>query len=105
MSQNARNLELINKLKDFFNTGFIVSSDKRNSVELTIKRFSALKQDLVPFLDRYTLQGAKRTEFNDFKSVLRLMDEKVHLTKEGYNIFKALKDGMNTGRKKRLSIY
>ena len=100
MSQNARDLELINKLKDFFNTGFIVSSDKRNSVELTIKRFSALKQDLVPFLDKYTLQGAKRTEFNDLKSALRLMDDKVHLTKEGYNIFKALKDGMNTGRKK-----
>ena len=50
LSQNARDLELINKLKDFFNTGYIVSSDKRNSVELTIKKFNALKQDLVPFL-------------------------------------------------------
>ncbi len=99
LSQNARDLELINKLKDFFNAGYVVSSDKRNSVELTIKKFSALKQDVVPFLDRYTLQGAKRTEFNDFKSALRLMEDKVHLTKEGYNIFKALKDGMNTGRK------
>jgi hypothetical protein len=28
------------------------------------------------------------------------MDDKVHLTKEGYNIFKALKYGMNTGRKR-----
>jgi len=99
LSQNNRDFELIYKIKDLFNSGYVARSKKDDTVELTIKNFNVLKQNLVPFLDRYNLEGAKSLDFNDFKTVLFLMNDKVHLTKEGYNKLKVIKDGMNTGRK------
>lgn len=68
-------------------------------MELRITEFKALKTTLVPFLDKYPLIGAKTLEYDDFKTVLELMDNKVHLTKEGYDQIKVIKDGMNTKRK------
>lgn len=99
LSPNNRDFELIYKIKDLFNSGYVARSKKDDTVELTIKNFNALKQNLVPFLNRYNLEGAKSLDFNDFKTVLFLMNDKVHLTKEGYNKLKVIKNGMNTGRK------
>ena len=68
-------------------------------MELRIVEFQALKTILVPFLDKYSLIGAKTLEYNDFKLILKLMENKIHLTKEGYYQIKVIKDGMNTKRK------
>jgi hypothetical protein len=99
LSQNKRDFELIDKIKDFFNSGYVTISKKDDTVELNIKNFKVLQQNLVPFFDKYKIEGAKFKDFNDFKTVIFLMNDKVHLTKEGYSKFKAIKDGMNTGRK------
>jgi hypothetical protein len=87
------------KIKDLFKSGNIRCSDRDNTVELQIREFQALKNTLVPFLDKYTLIGAKTLEYNDFKKVLKLMENEVHLTEEGCNQIKMIKDGMNTKRK------
>lgn len=98
LTQNNRDTELMYKISDLFKSGSIKCSDRDNTVELRITEFQALKNILVPFLDKYPLIGAKALEYNDFKTVLELMDNKVHLTKEGYNQIMAIKDGMNTKR-------
>ena len=68
-------------------------------MELRITEFEALKNNIVPFLDKYPLIGAKTLEYVDFKTVLQLMDNKTHLTKKGYDQILVIKDGMNTRRK------
>jgi len=99
LTQNNRDSELMYKIKDFFKSGNIRWSDRDNTVELQIREFQALKHTLVPFLDKYTLIGAKTLDYNDFKTVLKLMDNKAHLTEVGCNQIKMIKDGMNTKRK------
>lgn len=86
------------KIRDLFKSGSIKCSDRDNTVELRITEFQDLK-NIVPFLDKYPLIGAKALEYVDFKTVLELMDNKIHLTKEGYDQIKVIKDGMNTKRK------
>jgi len=87
------------KIRDFFKSGNIRCLVRDNTVELRITEFLALKTTLLPFLDKYSLIGVKTLDYNDFKTVLELMDKKVHLTKEGYDQIKRIKDGMNTKRK------
>lgn len=99
LTQNNRDSELISVIRDFFESGKIRGSDRDNTVELRITEFQALKTTLVPFLDKYSLMGAKTLEYNDFKLILKLMENKIHLTKEGYDQIKVIKDGMNTKRK------
>ena len=99
LTQNNRDSELMYKIRDLFKSGSIKCSDRDNTVELRITDFQYLKNILVPFLDKYPLIGAKALEYVDFKTVLELMDNKIHLTKEGYDQIKMIKDGMNTKRK------
>ena len=44
--------------------------------------------------EEYNLLGVKVSDLKRFKKVIFLMENKVHLTKEGYAQFKAIKDGM-----------
>ena len=99
LTQNNRDSELMYKIRDFFKSGNIRCLVRDNTVELRITEFLALKTTLLPFLDKYSLIGVKTLDYNDFKTVLELMDKKVHLTKEGYDQIKRIKDGMNTKRK------
>jgi hypothetical protein len=46
----------------------------------------------------FPLQGSKFLNFKDFKKVVDIMKDKGHLTKEGLQLIKSIKAGMNTGR-------
>jgi hypothetical protein len=50
------------------------------------------------FLDKYPLVGVKVKDFEDFKRVAELMNSKGHLTKEGLEAIRKIKQGMNTSR-------
>jgi len=99
LTQNYRDSELMYKIKDLFKSGNIIWSDRDNTVELQVRDFKTLKHTLVPFLDKYTLIGAKALDYNDFKTILELMDNKAHLTKQGLEEIREIKNGMNTKRK------
>ncbi len=79
LTQNKRDSELMYKIKDYFKSGNIRVSDRDNTVELYIGEVQALKHTLVPFLEKYSLIGAKNLEYYDFKTVLNLIDNKAHL--------------------------
>lgn len=89
---------LINKIMDFFKCGTVYSAKGRDSVEFIIHKFSDALNILVPFLSNYALQGSKAAEFLDFKKVLMLMQDKVHLTQDGLTQILNIKNGMNTKR-------
>jgi hypothetical protein len=99
LTQNNRDALLLNQIKDFFNSGNVNLSNRDNTAEFRITDFQAIKNNLVPFLDKYPLIGAKTLEYLDFKAVLNLIDNKIHLTKEGCEQIRIIKEGMNTKRK------
>jgi len=54
---------------------------------------------IIPFFDRYPLQGAKYLDYQDFKRVYYMMEEGLHLTEDGLATIRIIAEGMNRGRK------
>ena len=68
-----------------------------NSI-LTVSKFSEIRDKIIPFFDQFPLHGAKRLDYLDFLKIANLMEGKLHLTEEGLDQIRKIKDGMNTGR-------
>jgi len=68
------------------------------SVAIQIVKFSDILNVIIPFFDKYSLQGQKKLDYNDFKKVSEIMLRKEHLNEEGYNEILRIKKGMNLRR-------
>lgn len=53
---------------------------------------------IIPFFNKYAIQGSKSLDFSDFKKVARLIENKTQLTSEGFELIRLIKSGMNRGR-------
>lgn len=69
-------------------------------VNFQITNFSDIIDIIIPFFEKYPIQGIKALDFEDFKRVAEIMKTKNHLTKEGGYTTKILKikQGMNQNR-------
>lgn len=68
------------------------------SVAVQIVNFSDIINVIIPFFDKYFLQGQKRLDYNDLKKVSKILSRKEHLNEEGYNEILRIKEGMNLKR-------
>lgn len=98
---NIREKELIVGLAKFFKlydlAKYIYLTE--NSVNLQITNFTDIINIIIPFFVKYSIQGVKKLDFEDFKTVGDLMLNKEHLTSTGLDNILKIKSGMN---KKRL---
>lgn len=94
VSQHIRDKELLEILARYFNCGKIRAANNRNSAEWIVTKLQDLHLIILPFLNKYQLSGVKVSDLERFKKVISLMINKVHLTKEGFLQFKAIKDKM-----------
>ena len=53
-------------------------------VSLQITKFSDIITIIIPFFDKYPLQGQKDLKFKDFKAVSQIMKTNDHLNIEGF---------------------
>jgi hypothetical protein len=53
---------------------------------------------IIPFFEKYPIQGEKSLDFSDFKKVGEMLKNKEHLTSEGFNKILKIKAGMNEER-------
>lgn len=79
------------------NTKYIYYTE--TSVAIQIVNFSDIINVIIPFFDKYFLQGQKRLDYNDLKKVSNILLRKEHLNEEGYNEILRIKEGMNLKRK------
>jgi len=89
-------MELISK---YLNSGNIYKLDKRPMVSLTIVKYSDITNLIIPFFKKYPVLGIKQNDFSDWCKITKLMNDGSHLTNEGLNLIRTIKDGMNKGRK------
>lgn len=61
-------------------------------------KLSDLTDKIIPFFNKYPIQGVKAKDFNDFSIVSEMIKEKKHLTQEGLNKIHKIKAEMNTAR-------
>ena len=89
---------LIKSLIEYLGCGN-TSLDSRGVIDFKVTNFSGIKDIIVPFFIKYPLKGNKSLDFIDFCEVVRLMENKSHLTKEGLDKIKKIRNRMNTNRK------
>jgi len=71
-----------------------------NTVSLAITKISDLMEIIIPFFEKYSIQGLKSLDFADFnnKKVAMMIGAKEHLTIEGLNRILEIKLNMNKHR-------
>ena len=74
-----------------------ISEDK--SVHLQIAKFTDINDKIIPFFEKYPIEGVKSLDFEDFKKVCKLIENKKHLTPLGIKAILDIKLNMNQNRK------
>jgi hypothetical protein len=99
ISQHVRDELLLTKFIEYLGCGKIEKvSTRPDIVTFVVYKFSDILEKIIPFFQRYSLQGIKYLDYKDFCEVANIMVNKSHLTLEGLKKIKSLKSGMNTGR-------
>ena len=97
LTQSARDIDLIKSFIEYLGCGNI-TLENRGTIDFKVTKFSELKDIIVPFFIKYPLQGNKTLDFYNFVEVIKLVDSKSHLTIEGLNKIREIKNGMNKNR-------
>jgi len=97
--QHNRDEALLRSLEDYFGCGYIYKN--RETFELVFTNFTeiALRSiKILPFFEKYPVEGAKYLDYKSFYKVANIMKAKGHLIMEGRDMILKIKEGMNTGR-------
>ncbi|CAF3593163.1 unnamed protein product [Fusarium graminearum] len=97
ITQSVRDEFLIKSLIEYLGCGY-TSLDGRGAIDFKVSDFSSLKNIIIPFYDKYYIHGNKSLDFKDFSRVVTLMENKKHLTKQGLDEIKKIRNAMNTNR-------
>ena len=100
VTQHTRDADLLKEFIDYFNCGRY-SICSKEAGDFIVTKFSDINTKILPFFNKYPLQGTKLFDFLDFNKVAKLVENKTHLTSEGalrVEIIKQIKMGTNRGR-------
>ena len=96
--QHERDKKLMELLIKYFDSGLIENHSKFPAVSLVIVKFTNIVEKIIPFFDKYPIQGEKLNDYLDWCKIARLIKNKSHLTNEGLISIKNIKKGMNNSR-------
>jgi len=99
LTQHYRDIKLMENLKKYFGSGTIKKDTRHPAVYLILINFSDITNKIIPLFEKYPILGVKQLDYLDFCKVAKLMKEGSHLTREGLDLIRKIKTGMNTGRK------
>ena len=71
----------------------------RDYGHFVVTKFSDIRNKVIPFFDKYKIEGVKSLDFEDWYKVAKIIETKGHLTKEGLDRIRNIKAGMNQRRK------
>jgi hypothetical protein len=91
---------LITDLVKFFNLQdfdkYIYTTE--NVVNFQITNFTDIMNIIIPFFEQYPIEGIKKLDYVDFKTVGDLMLNKEHLTQSGLDKIIKIQSNMNRSR-------
>jgi hypothetical protein len=104
---HIRDLDILKGLATYFsnNSKNLISNEKKvgiskdKSVHLQIAKFTDINERIIPFFEKYPIEGVKSLDFEDFKKVCKLIENKKHLTPLGIKAILDIKLNMNQNRK------
>ena len=97
ISQHPRDEQLFKNFIELFDCGRVYL--RKEGVYFLVGKFSDIENKIIPFFIKYPIQGAKSQDFVDFSKIVDIMKNKDHLNKEGLDLIRKIKTGMNQRRK------
>ena len=82
ISQNKRNLLLLERIQKSFKCGAIRFSRSDQNYKYEVRSIKDLVKLIIPFFDKYPLMGIKKSDFENFKVVCMLVYQNQHLNRE-----------------------
>ena len=99
--RHKRDIQVLHALKAFFSCG-VIRKNHDSKMVYRIKRLEHLMEHIVPFFEKHLLKTGKLVNFLKFRKILLKMKSGIHLTPEGIDEIRAIKEKMN-GSKLRYS--
>lgn len=109
INQSHLRLVTLEKIRDFFDCGYIKDNHKAKSNDVTkvyvVRDRKDLKKKLVPFFEKYPLLSNKQKDFELFKEVVSLVDQGEHRKITGIKKILRLAYQMNSqGRYRQVKL-
>lgn len=99
LTQHSRDAKLLKSFTSFLGCGkYYPPVLARVSRSFRVTSWNGITENIIPFFDKYPLQGAKSRDYADFKKVADIMKVKGHLSKDGLDQILKIKSGMNKVR-------
>lgn len=102
VSQNPRGLEVLQKLKEKFGSGYIKSNSKSDfsnkSLAYVVRDIKSIQNKVIPFFENKLV--IKKDNFKKFCQVIKIVSDKKHLSREGISKIIDISYSMNTGKRR-----
>jgi len=98
ITQHIRDKILLENIVDYLGCGKYREVVKNFDGKFEVESLKDILENIIPFLDKYSLIGVKAKDYQDFKKVAELMKTGEHLTPQGIEKIKQIKLNMNKGR-------
>lgn len=98
IAQHNRDLNLMKKLITYLGCGRVEENLNASMSYFVVTKFSDILDIIIPFFDKYPIQGVKSLDYISFKEIAFLMKEKHHLTEEGLEKINTIISNMNKFR-------
>lgn len=99
VTQHIRDAELLKNLVNYLGCGkYYIRPLRPLYGDYLVTKLNDIKDKIIPFFDKYPIQGVKFFDFSDLKKVMLLREKNNSLTKEGLDKIKQIQSGMNKGR-------
>jgi hypothetical protein len=100
ITQHTRDTQLLLNIKNYFNCGRYRERTGGLAGDFIVSKLPDLIKKIIPFYEKYPVIGVKAKDFEDFKKVALLVQNKEHLkTSASLMEIKKIQSGMNRGRK------
>ena len=100
VSQGASSVNCLEELEEFFKVGRVYSNHRHDNHrehmwQYVVANRRDLLETVVPFFEEHPLHTAKRSDFEKFALVLRMMEAELHLTPRGLADIAEISETMN----------
>lgn len=96
ITQNIRDIELLNHFINYFNCGFTYINKKDNCCYFEVNKYSDIVEKVIPFFDKYNLNGIKLVNYNYFKEGFKIFKFKESLSSDELIQMKNIQNNMNS---------
>ena len=102
VSQNPKGKVVLDYFKKRLGCGYLKananSNSRDNSLAYAVRDLPSIRDKVIPFFDNKLI--IKKNDFNKFKRVIELVDQKIHLTRDGLVEIIGLAYSMNSQKRK-----